>query len=98
MTANDYFDSYPDFDDCEDEIENQNLDFLIGACGNEFSREQINELLQISFYKTLPKHTEGMWFARYQYRAQKYATLNHYASIKKIPNRFRYLKKIIEND
>jgi len=96
--------NYPDFDDdededwIEDEIENSNLDFLIGACADEFSREQINELLQIILCKTLPEHENGIWFARYHYLAQKYAILKHYASLKKIPNRFRYLKKIIENE
>jgi len=96
--------SYPDFDDdgdedwIEDEIENSNLDFLIGACADEFGREQVNELLQIILCKKLPEHENGIWFARYHYLAQKYAILKHYASIKKIPNRFRYLKKIIENE
>jgi len=96
--------NYPGFDDdededwAEDEIENSNLDFLIGACADEFSREQINELLQTILCKKLPEHENGIWFARYHYLAQKYAVLKHYASTKKIPNRFRYLKKIIENE
>jgi len=92
------FDSYPDFDEDEDEVEDSNLDFLNGACDNEFSREQINELLQTIICKKIPEHEHGIWVARYHYLAQKYAVLKNYASTKKIPNRFRYLKKIIENE
>ena len=93
LTIDNCFDNYPDSDEDEDD-----LDFLKGACNDEFSREQINELLQLIICKIIPKHVHGIWPARFHYLAQKYAILKHYASIKKIPNRFRYLKKIIEND
>ena len=98
---------YPDqltIDDCidiysvDDDDGNENLEFLSGACNDEFSLEEIDELLQIIVCKKLPEHVHGIWTARFHYLAQKYTTLKHYASIKKIPNRFRYLKKIIESD
>jgi len=111
QTLDSFISNYPDIDDDEawnnigwdedeeeDEIENPNLDFLMGTCYDEFSKEQINELLQIIVCKKIPEHEHGIWVARYHYLAQKYAILNHYASIKKIPNRFKYLKKIIENE
>jgi len=84
-------------DEDEDE-EDEKLTFLAEACDDEFSQEQINELLQNIVLKNLPEHEHGELFAQYYYLKQKYAVLKHYASIKKIPNRFRYIKKIIEND
>ena len=94
----DSFDSYTDFDEDDVKFENPDLDFLVGACDDEFSQDQINELLQIIVCKDIPEHLHGIWPARFHYLSQKYAILKHYASIKKIPNRFKYLKKIIEND
>jgi len=85
-------------EDGEGDIENQNLDLLMDACNNKFNQEQINELLQIIVCKEIPEHKNGIWIARFHYLSQKYAILEHYASIKEIPNKFKYLKKIIEND
>jgi plasmid replication initiation protein len=93
LTVDDCIDILPVDDD-----KHENLDFLAGACDGEFSLEEIDELLQIIVCKCLPKHEYGIWTARFHYLTQKYAVLKHYASIKKIPNRFRYLKKIIENE
>ncbi|MCL2400669.1 MAG: replication initiation protein [Defluviitaleaceae bacterium] len=89
-------DNFCEDDECD--IENQNLDLLMDACNKKFSREQINELLQIIICKEIPEHKNGIWISRFHYLSQKYAILEHYASIKKIPNKFKYLKKIIEND
>lgn len=85
-------------DQMEDERWNGNLEFLSGACRNEFSPAQVNELIQILVTMYLPPHEMGAWFARYHYLAEKYARLNTEAEKRKIPHRFSYLKKIIQSD
>jgi len=85
-------------DQMEDERWDGNLEFLSGACRNEFSPAQVNELIQILVTMYLPPHEMGVWFARYHYLAEKYARLNTEAEKRKIPHRFSYLKKIIQSD
>ena len=77
---------------------NGNLELLLGACNDEFSPTQVNELIQILVTMYLPPHEMGVWFARYHYLAEKYARLNTEAEKCKITNRFNYLKKIIQSD
>lgn len=79
-------------------IENDPLDFLSGACDDEFTREQMEVIFNLISTMSLPEHEYGVEFARYHYLKRKYATLNLYASTHKIPHRFGYFKTMIERE
>ena len=79
-------------------IENDPLDFLSGACDDEFKREQMEVIFNLLNTMSLPEHEYGVEFARYLYLKLKYATLNLYAKTHKIPHRFGYFKAMIERE
>lgn len=80
------------------------LSFLGGACDNEFSREEMQEIFTIISTKTAdqlpvaPGSPGDIEFSRYHYLAQMYARMNVQASRKKIPHRHEYFVKMLEND
>lgn len=88
----------PLFYETEQEERNSRLDFLMSACDDEFTPEQIHELLLIMNSMYIPPHPDGEVFAKYRYLAEKYAILQHEAKKKKIPYRFKYLRSIIRNE
>ena len=89
----------------EHEYSNQNVSFLAEACNNEFTEEQMNEILSIvsfmdSFIKQKCSDCPGddIYVIRYRYLLNAYSRLNVQASKTEISNRYAYFKKIILND
>lgn len=83
--------------DIEDGFD-RTLSLLSGACNDEFGREEMELILAIISTKTLLPCAEGIDIARYHYLAKKYALLNLEAKKKKIGNRFKYFKTMLEKD
>lgn len=88
--------------------QNDKLEFLAGACDNEFNNEQMQVIFSIITTKDLKPTDEdysagrnsSLDFARYHYLMEKYAVLNHYTTksgIKSV-NRFNYFCKMLKND
>lgn len=76
---------------------NDPLVFLSDACGNEFTREQMEVIFTTIRAKSL-EHRDGIAFARYHYLDHMYARLNLRASKEPIRDRFGYFLKMLEND
>ena len=99
LTLEEFIDLQPDALEVEaQEFENEKLEFLAGACENEFTEEEMEVLFSLVAAKKLPAHEYGVQFAQYHYLAEKYAELNLQASKRKINSRFAYLKKMIQLD
>lgn len=74
------------------------LALLSSACGDEFSREEMQEIFQIISTKSpdeLPAVPDPE-LARYHYLAQMYARMNTYSTKKPIRNRFQYFKTMLD--
>ena len=82
----------------EHNYSNSYLSFLAEACNDEFTEDEMF-ILSVSIKKEyLPPNILGMKGAKYEYLAKKYAELNYQAKQKTINNRFKYFKKMLEND
>lgn len=77
---------------------NDTIAFLSGACGDEFTKEQMEVIFTLINLKELPDHPQGIDFARYHYLQRQYALLNMQAARNHIKNRFNYFKSMLEND
>jgi len=73
------------------------LNFLLEACDNEFSLNEI-QLLYNLVIKILPPKKVRQSTEAYDYLKRKYDELNFRSQRSKINNRFAYLKKMIESD
>ena len=79
------------------------LSFLSGACGNEFSPEQMKEIFGVISCRTVdqfpvvPGHPGDIEFLRYHYLAQMYAKLNTRAAAEPIRNRHSYFLAMLKN-
>ena len=91
------------FDDIEtDEREENEIDYggelanLLGdsACDNEFSVEQIR-VIQDLVIKIIPENDN---LKRCDYIIEKMHLIDYYSTRNPIPNRFEYLKKILQNE
>lgn len=78
--------------------ESEELALMSSACNDEFSAEEIEVLLSVIRTMNLPRHENGIEFARYHYLNQKYAYLNLLSKKGKIKHRFSYLQQMIKND
>lgn len=74
---------------------NENIELLASACDDEFSEEEMQVIFTIISDKSFPNNQNGIWAARYEYLARKYAELQLQASKRKINNRFNYFKKML---
>ena len=80
------------------------LTFLSGACGNEFTPEQMKEIFEVISCRTAdqlpvaPEHPGDIEFSRYHFLAQMYAKLNTRATAKPIKNRHSYFLAMLKND
>ena len=80
------------------------LVFLSGACGNEFTQEQMKEIFEAISCRTAdqlpvaPNQPGNIEFSRYQYLAQMYAKLNTRAAAEPIKNRHSYFLAMLKND
>lgn len=74
---------------------NENIELLASACDDEFSEEEMQVVFTIISDKNFPNKQNGIWAARYEYLARKYAELQLQASKRKINNRFNYFKKML---
>ena len=80
------------------------LSFLSGACGNEFTPEQMKEIFEVISCRTAdqlpvaPEHPGDIEFSRYHFLAQMYAKLNTRATAKPIKNRHSYFLAMLKND
>ena len=97
------------YDIIDGKKENNSLDFLAGACDNEFSPEQMQVIFSIISTKDLPPTpndylsddgTSSINFARYHYLMEQYSVLNYYAKKSEIKaeNRFGYFCKMLKKD
>lgn len=77
-------------------FENEYLEFLAGACGNEFNEAEMQVLYNI-IVKIIPLNDDAK-IERYNYLKGKYDELKMRAVRTEIKNRFGYLKAIIEAD
>ncbi|MDE6775515.1 MAG: replication initiation protein [Ruminococcus sp.] len=99
-------DFVPDEQPKENEYSNEELSFLAGACENEFTEVQMNEIFyQLSAVDRLIREkysdicvNNDISFARYHYLSEVYSRLNVRASEVTINNRYLYFKSIIQND
>ncbi len=79
-------------------------EFLAGACQNEFTHDEMNQLWQVLVTVPewmLPPDTAAsgsMDIRMYHYLSEKYAAMNRYAKKTPISHRFNYLIKMIKND
>lgn len=80
------------------ENENPWLDFFSSACGNEFSKAEIEVIFAMICTMDLPPHEMGVNFSRYHYLLEKYTMLNLAAEKTNIRERFSYFKAMIAND
>lgn len=76
----------------------ENIYFLLDACDNAFSFEEMEIIFNIISTMNLPEHKEGIQFARFHYLLEKYATLKLESKKHCINNKFKYFKAMIEND
>lgn len=76
----------------------ENISFLLDACDNAFSFEEMELIFNIISTINLPEHKEGIHFARFHYLLEKYATLKLESKKHCIINKFNYFKAMIEND
>ena len=91
--------SFFDEECLEPDFDNDRLEFLVGACGNEFSESQMQLVSDLIVNKILPETSSlGVDFDRYDYLQEMYSKLNVYAEKNKITDRFAYFCKMIEND
>lgn len=81
---------------------NEQLELLSDACGNEFSDEEMDEIIAV--LATIPESklpmieiTNDIWIRRYHYLNQKYTRLQRYAEKSKIPKRFEYFLKMVKD-
>lgn len=82
----------------EFKYQNDALEFLAGACENEFNNEQMMIIFNIIALSDKIESTGmGLEFDRYHFLAKKYSEMNYYGSKIKINNRFSYFKRAIEN-
>lgn len=81
---------------------NSPLSFLSEACDNEFSPEQMQEILSIISTKTIdqlpvvPSNPGDIEFSRYHYLSQMYARMNVQASKEKISHRYDYFLAMLK--
>lgn len=85
-------------DDIKLSAHNENIFFLLDACDNAFSFEEMEIIFNIISTMNLPEHKEGIQFARFHYLLEKYATLKLESKRHCINNKFKYFKAMIEND
>lgn len=76
----------------------ENIALLAEACHNEFNNTQMESIFAIIATKKLPEVTGGIWLSRFHYLTQQYAKMNVYAEKSRIPNRYSYFAKMLEND
>lgn len=94
--------------DSSEHYDNENIEFLAGACNNEFSSEEMNEIFALISALTIddfdtPHHPQGIWFDREQYLYILYHNLNVAArraedAGKPIRDRYRYFIAMIQRD
>lgn len=77
-------------------FKNEQLEFLAGACGNEFDEAEMQVLYNLML-KIIPPDNKAQ-IERYDYLKRKYDELKWRAERTEIKNRFGYLKTIIEAD
>ena len=76
--------------------ENEHIAFLSEVCDDTFSKEQMEVLSAIIDQLKLPPHPYGIDCARYDYLKHCYKMLKLQEATKTVKDRFRYLKKIVE--
>ena len=82
----------------ERNFQDEEMEFLAGACENEFSEDEMLVLYDL-IQQIVPydgDYPNGVQCARYDYLLQQYHNLNLQANKRKINNRFSYLKKMIQ--
>ena len=85
-------------DDIEPSMHEDHINFLSGACNNEFSPEEMEEIWTIICDKDLPADPQGVAFAQYHCLARVYAKLNVEAARRKIAYRHKYYLSILRSD
>ena len=68
------------------------------SCDYEFSADETALLVLTIDTNYLPDNEFGVPFAKAQYLQRKYLEMKYEAKQKTIKNRFKYLKKMIEED
>lgn len=81
----------------EFEYQNDTLEFLAEACGNEFDNKQMLVIFNIIATAKLEETGMGLDFDRYHFLSKKYSNMNYYSEKINILNRFSYFKRVIEN-
>lgn len=85
-------------DDVGPSMHEEHITFLSGACNNEFSPEEMEEIWTIICDKDLPADPQGVAFAQYHCLARVYAKLNVEAARRKIAYRHKYYLSILRSD
>jgi len=98
------FEDMPDTNEeiSTDKYSSERNALLAGACNEEFSDEEMEEIFQIICLLPL-EHTHGIDIARYHYLAQMYAKLNTAAERtaakgKPIKDRYKYFVTLLKKD
>lgn len=76
----------------------EHISFLADACEGEFSFEEMELIFNILATMDFTSHQHGITIARYHYLAEKYAIMKIESKKRKINNRFKYFKTMVEND
>ena len=91
-----YFDE--DDDEEENNWQNPHMNLYRSSCDYEFSADETALLVLTIDANYLPDNEFGVPFAKAQYLQRKYLEMKYEAKQKTIKNRFKYLKKMIEED
>ena len=91
-----YFDE--DDDEEENNWQNPHMNLYRSSCDYEFSADETALLVLTIDTNYLPDNEFGVPFAKAQYLQRKYLEMKYEAKQKTIKNRFKYLKKMIEED
>lgn len=81
----------------EFEYQNDTLEFLAEACGNEFNNKQMLVIFNIIATAKLEETGMGLEFDRYHFLSKRYSEMNYYSEKINILNRFSYFKRVVEN-
>ena len=91
-----YFDE--DDDEEESNWQNPHMNLYRSSCDYEFSVDETALLVLTIDANYLPDNEFGVPFAKAQYLQRKYLEMKYEAKQKTIKSRFKYLKKMIEED
>ena len=93
-----HFDEDENDNEEENNWQNPHMNLYRSSCDYEFSADETALLVLTIDANYLPDNEFGVPFAKAQYLQRKYLEMKYEAKQKTIKNRFKYLKKMIEED